>query len=131
MKTNNTAVMTIHELLNIRLNASSVTDMLQYLKESNERAKKTGVYKTHSLISVRDLISICAIKIEKPAVHIEKMKALAENRKLYNMKELSERLGISRQTLYNWRDEGWLVMDEGKVNLPKTIELWELFIRII
>ncbi len=36
--------MTIHELLNIRLNANSVTDMLQYLKESNERAKKTGVY---------------------------------------------------------------------------------------
>ncbi len=47
------------------------------------------------------------------------------------MKELSERLGISRQTLYNWRDEGWLVMDGGKVHLPKTIELWELFIRII
>ena len=123
--------MTIHELLNIRLNANSVTDMLQYPKEKDEKAKKTGVYKTYSLISVRDLISICAIKIEKPAVHIEKMKALAENRKLYNMKELSERLGISRQTLYNWRDGGWLVMDEGKVHLPKTIELWELFIRII
>ncbi len=45
----------------------------------------------HELLNIRDLISICAIKIEKPAVHIEKMKALAENRKLYNMKELSER----------------------------------------
>lgn len=31
--------MTIHELLNIRLNANSVTDMLQYLKESEARAK--------------------------------------------------------------------------------------------
>ncbi len=81
--------MTIHELINIRLNASSVTDMLQYLKIKDEKAKKTGVYKTHSLISVRDLISICAIKIEKTAVYIEKMKTLAENRKLYNMKELS------------------------------------------
>ncbi len=36
----------------------------------------------HELLNIRDLISICAIKIEKPAVHIEKMKALAENRKL-------------------------------------------------
>lgn len=123
--------MTIHELLNIRLDATRVTDMLKWLKEIDGKNKKTGVHKTRSLITVRDLISICAIKIDKPKVHIEKMKALSESRKLYNMKELSERLGISRQTLYNWRDEGWLVMEEGKVHLPRTIELWELFIKII
>ena len=123
--------MTIHELLNIRLDATGVTDMLKWLKEIDGKSNKTGVRKTRSLITVRDLISICAIKIDKPKVHIEKMKTLSENRKLYNMKELSERLGISRQTLYNWRDEGWLVMEEGKVHLPRTIELWELFIKII
>ena len=122
--------MTINELLNLRLNARGVASMLQWLKEDDDRAKKAGIYKTHSLITIRDLISICAIKIDNPKVHIEKMKALSENRKLYNMKELSGYLGISRQTLYNWKDEGWLVMDEGKVHLPNTIELWELFIRI-
>lgn len=123
--------MTIHELLNIRLDATGVTDMLKWLKGNDNKGKKTGVYKTHSLISIRDLISTCAIKIDKPKVHIEKMRALAKSRNLYNMKELSVRLGISRQTLYNWRDEGWLVMEGGKVHLPRTIELWELFIRII
>lgn len=123
--------MTIHELLNIRLDATGVTDMLKWLKENDGKGRKTGVYKTHSLISIRDLISTCAIKIDKPKAHIEKMRNLAQSRILYNMKELSERLGISRQTLYNWRDEGWLVMEGGKVHLPRTIELWELFIRII
>ncbi len=91
--------MTIHELLNIRLDATGVTDMLKWLKGNDDKGRKTGVYKTHSLISVRDLISTCAIKIDKPKVHIEKMRALAKSRNLYNMKELSERLGISRQTL--------------------------------
>lgn len=115
----------IHELLNIRLNVTGVTDMLKWLKENDDKGKKTGVYNTHLLISIRGLISTCAIKIDKLKVHIDKMRALTKSRNLYNMKELSECLGISRQTLYNWRDEGWLVMEVGKVHLPRTIELWK------
>lgn len=125
------SIMTLDDILNIRLDASGVANILQWLKDDG-RKEKTGIRKRHSLITIRDLICICAIRVEDRQKHLDRMKYLTGNKvETLNMKAFAERLGISRQTLYNWRDEGWVVMNGRKVSLPRTIELWDKFTKTL
>ena len=94
-------MMTAKEILNIRLDAKSLAVIQTWLKESEKRETRTGVDKRHELISIRDLIKICSIKLVNRKEHLEKMKSLAACREIYNMKELSGKLDISRQTHTN------------------------------
>ena len=56
-------MMTAKEILNIRLDAKSLAVIQPWLKESEKRETRTGVDKRHELISIRDLIKICSIKL--------------------------------------------------------------------
>ena len=72
------------------------------------------------------LVKLCAPRIEKRQERFEKLQSLAELRPIWNLKELSERLSTSRQTLYNWKEEGWLVVNSaGKADLKATVKLWK------
>lgn len=61
--------------------------------------------------SIGEIVKLCAPRIEKRQERFEKLQSLAELRPIWNLKELSERLGTSRQTLYNWNEEGCLVVN--------------------
>lgn len=61
--------------------------------------------------SIGEIVKLCAPRIEKRQERFEKLHSLAELRPIWNLKELSERLGTSRQTLYNWNEEGCLVVN--------------------
>ena len=42
------------------------------------------------------------------------------------MSELSTQLKVTRQTLYNWKKHGLLILNnDGKVILPLTVSLWD------
>lgn len=107
--------MTTLDILNLQVNA-------KYLKGLIEMSQ----YWNHPFISIGEIVKLCAPRIEKRQERFEKLQSLAELRPIWNLKELSERLSTSRQTLYNWKEEGWLVVNSaGKADLKATVKLWK------
>ena len=107
--------MTDHHIYNLYVNAKWVRELCDMVAETEYKKVRIG-----------DIIKFCAPRIERREERFLQLKKLSEARPIWNFKELSERIGISRQTLYNWKDEGWILTDEnGKADLKRTVELWE------
>lgn len=107
--------MTDHHIYNLHVYAKWVRELCDMVMETENKK-----------IRIRDIIKFCAPRIERREERFLQLKKLSEARPIWNFKELSERIGISRQTLYNWKDEGWILTDEnGKADLKRTVELWE------
>lgn len=107
--------MTTLDILNLQVNAKYLKGLLELSQDWN-----------NPFISIGEIVKLCAPRIEKRQERFEKLQALAELRPIWNLKELSERLGMSRQTLYNWKEEGWLVVNStGKADLKATVKLWK------
>lgn len=105
------------DIYNLYINA-------KYAKGFCEMYEKAG----YDYIRVGELIKYCSPRIELRNERYQKMKELSQLRPIWNFKELAARLGTSRQTLYNWKDEGWIVTDrDGKADLARTTKLWEDF----
>lgn len=75
-------------------------------------------------IDVRTILDEAAPKIKDYAVLVEKLEQLADNHGTCNVSEFSAWMKVSRQTVYNWKDCGYLVYSGKKVNLPETLDLW-------
>lgn len=75
-------------------------------------------------IDVRTILDEAAPKIKDYAVLVEKLEQLAGNHGTCNVSEFSAWMKVSRQTVYNWKDCGYLVYSGKKVNLPETLDLW-------
>ncbi len=54
----------------------------------------------------------------------EKFSDAAEGRETCNHTEFAVWMGVSRQTVYNWKECSYLMYTGNKVNLPATFELW-------
>ena len=77
------------------------------------------------LTSVKELLAFALPRIENWKDRLEQMKAYANVREECNNKELATRLDVSRQTIYNWKEWGYIVYKGTKVDIPGTIQLWE------
>lgn len=75
-------------------------------------------------IDVRTIMDEAAPKIKDYAALVERLEQLAGNHGTCNVSEFSAWMKVSRQTVYNWRDCGYLVYSGKKVNLPETLDLW-------
>ena len=43
------------------------------------------------------------------------------------MSSLAKALGVTRQTIYNWRDAGYIFCtQQGQVDLKETVEFWDV-----
>lgn len=107
--------MTTPDILQMSLDAKALKFVSEFLEK--EHLDK---------IRLSELISLCGPRIKNQRQKYDKMKELVALRPDWNWKELAPKLQVARQTLYNWRDEGWMVTtDSGKPDLKKTIRLWE------
>lgn len=88
-------------------------DLLTMFKEAGEEK-----------IDVRTIMDEAAPKIKDYAALVEKLEQLAGNHGTCNVSEFSAWMKVSCQTVYNWRDCGYLVYSGKKVNLPETLDLW-------
>ena len=105
--------MSSHHIYNLCVNAKWVRELCDMVMETENKK-----------IRIRDIIKFCAPRIERREERFLQLKKLSEACPIWNFKELSERIGISHQTLYNWKDEGWILTDEnGKADLKRTVEL--------
>ncbi len=75
-------------------------------------------------IDVRTLLDEAALKIKDYHALLERLKKMAEGHETCNHSEFAAWLGVSRQTVYNWKDCNYLMYTGNKVNLPATLELW-------
>ena len=90
-------------------------------------ANIVGIYKTLvNHFGIGDLIRFCAPRIEHRDERYRQLKQYSETKPIVSFSNLSRFINISRQTLYNWKDEGWIITDHnGKADLRRTVELWE------
>ena len=112
-----TTVMTPNELriLNLKLDVKTVKALMELYQQQN-----------YGHTTVSELLRLATPKIDDKEEKLGLMKKCAAVRQVWNISELAPKLDVSRQTLYNWKSEGYLLLDsQGKVHLPSTIKLWE------
>ena len=77
-------------------------------------------------VSVQLMLSFALSKIEHRHEKLEKMKQLLQIKDSISVSSLAKAIGVTRQTIYNWRDTGYIFRTpQGQVNLKETVEFWE------
>ncbi len=109
--------MTPNELrmLNLKLDVETVKALMELYQQQN-----------YGQTTIFELLRLAAPKIGNKEEKLGLLKKCAAVRQVWNISELAAKLDVSRQTLYNWKIEGYLLLDsQGRVHLPSTINLWE------
>ena len=102
-------------ILNLKLDVKTVKALMELYQQQN-----------YGHTTVSELLRLATPEIDDKEEKLGLLKKCAAVRPISNISELSSKLGVSRQTLYNWKSEGYLLLDnQGKVHLPSTIKLWE------
>lgn len=105
--------MTDRDIYNLTLNAKCARDFCEMCTDIGQ-------------VRIGDLIRFCAPRIEHRDERYRQLKQYSETKPIVSFSDLSRFINISRQTLYNWKDEGWIITDHnGKADLRRTVELWE------
>ena len=77
-------------------------------------------------VSVRLMLSFALSKIEHRREKLEKMKQLLQIKDSISVSSLAKALGVTRQTIYNWRDAGYIFRTpQNQIDLKETVEFWE------
>lgn len=77
-------------------------------------------------VSIRQMLVFALSKIEHRQEKLEKMKSLLEVRESISVSGLATSLGVTRQTIYNWRDAGYVFRTStGQIDLKETVDFWE------
>lgn len=107
--------MPVLHIYNLYVCTKSIRDLCDLVDQTPDKKIRIG-----------DIIKYCAPRIERREERYAQIKKLSDLRPIWNFNEISKQIGVSRQTLYNWKDEGWIITDEnGKADLKRTAELWE------
>ena len=85
--------MTTLDILNLQVNAKYLNGLMELSQ-----------YWNHPFISIGEIVKLCAPRIEKRQERLEKLQSLAELRQIWNLKELSERLGTSCLKMLHFPD---------------------------
>lgn len=102
-------------IMNLSVDIQSARDIMAIESSQGKRA-----------ISIGTLLIYCLPRIEHRAEKLELLRKCASLRDIWNISELSTQLKVTRQTLYNWKRHGLLILNnDGKVILPLTVSLWD------
>lgn len=101
-------------ILRMQVDVNKACDLLRMFKEAG-----------HSHIDICSLLRASTPKIVGVEEYIKKLKLRMQNRVSCNISEFAIWLDVSRQTVYNWKQYGYLVFSGKKIDLPGTIELWQ------
>ena len=115
--------MNYNQLLNIQLDIDSILILSEKLVEYSKKNKNTDT------LPLRTLLELVPIKIKNIDEIYPRIKECSQIRRMWNTSELAMKLGVNRQTLYNWKKNGYLVYSPQKlIDLQTTVELWECMI---
>lgn len=101
-------------LLKHNIDIRTTINVLQKLSEQGKR-----------VINVKELICLASPRIAHKEEVMKKLKEYSKVRLEFNCNELSSFLGISRQTIYNWMERGYLILNQHKkILILDTYNYW-------
>ena len=90
---------------------------ISVLQKLNEQGRR--------VVSVEELLCLSVPRIAHKEEVMEKLLEYSKVRMECNCNELSAVLGISRQTIYNWMDRGYLILNKAKkICVFETYHYW-------
>ena len=100
-------------ILGQQVDVAKALDLLTMFKEAGKER-----------IDIRTILDEAAPKIKDYSALVAKLEQLSGNHATCSITEFVNWTKVSRQTVYKWRDCGYLVYSGRKVNLPETLDLW-------
>lgn len=101
-------------LLRMQVDVNKAYDLLNMFKEAGKNR-----------IDIQTILDEAAPKIVGYKKYLEKLADIATRKESCNFSEFAGWLDVSRQTVYNWRDNGYLAHTKSKIDIPATVRLWE------
>lgn len=101
-------------ILRMQVDVNKAYDLLNMFKEAGKNR-----------IDIQTILDEAAPKIIGYKKYLEKLADIATRKESCNFSEFAGWLDVSRQTVYNWRDNGYLVHTKSKIDIPATVRLWE------
>lgn len=99
------------------------------IRTLNEYAKRLVTKENRRAITIREIIQLATPRVANREAIMHKMKHLSTLRDDCNLSEFARALGVSRQSIMNWKDNGYLAMAIGnRIKVKETLELWEYLI---
>lgn len=122
MPANTETVQILRALLGIRLDTNR---LLQFLQPFTDKG--------YEHITLHDLIDITIRKVGITENSISRLNEVAALHPEMKKAELARYLKVSRQTIYNWIEEGLLILtpDETRIRTAETSLLWQLLLHLI
>ena len=116
-----TALM-LRALLGLRLDTDRLLPFLQSFSDKGCRH-----------ITLHDLVDITIRKVGITAEDISRLRSTADLHPEMKKAEFARYLKVSRQTIYNWMDDGLLILnsDRSRIRTRDTALLWELLLHLI
>lgn len=75
-------------------------------------------------ISIGDLLQMCAERIDHWQEKYERLGTLCKTHETCNLSEFSKWMEVSRQTVYNWRENGYQILGGKGVDMRETYKFW-------
>jgi len=109
-------------LLGLRLDIDRLLPFLQAFSD-----------KGYSHITLHDLVDISFRKVGITSEDISRLRDIADIHPEMKKAEFARYLKVSRQTIYNWMDDGLLILtsDRTRIRTQDTALLWELLLHLI
>lgn len=101
-------------ILRMQVDVNKAYDLLNMFKEAGKNR-----------IDIQTILDEAVPKIIGYKKYLEKLADIATRKESCNFSEFAGWLDVSRQTVYNWRDNGYLVHTKSKIDIPATVRLWE------
>ena len=120
------AMTEISLFVNAVLGLSLDTDrMLAFLQAFSDKGYRR--------ITLNELVDITVRKVGITSEHISRLHSISDRHPEMNKAEFARYMRVSRQTVYNWIDEGLLILTQGKAQIrtSETACFWELLLHLI
>ena len=99
------------------------------IRTLNEYAKRLVTKENRRAITIKELLQLATPRVANREAVMQKMAHLSTLRDDCNLSEFARALGVSRQSVTNWKDNGYLVVTFGnRIKVKDTLELWEYLI---
>ena len=99
------------------------------IRTLNEYAKRLVTKENRRAITIKEILQLATPRVANREAVMQKMAHLSTLRDDCNLSEFARALGVSRQSVTNWKDNGYLVLTLGnRIKVKDTLELWEYLI---
>lgn len=95
-------------ILRMQVDVNKACDLLNMFKEAGKNR-----------IDIQTILDEAAPKIIGYKKYLEKLADIATRKESCNFSEFAGWLDVSRQTVYNWKDNGYLVHTKSKIDIHR------------